>query len=163
MVISLNVYSQTNTDNYKDILDSAVVIKLNEAYEHYNEELKKDIKTENWKSYISKYKNRLENIYLLDSNHNSFHLNRDKSTSDSFKNINLYDKKNKKLLREGINAWKISSTLNKNRLTVSIIDFIITFKDGKYNFANGGGSTIVFEYNCNKMSWEFLSNNTHVI
>ncbi|UOX34444.1 hypothetical protein LXD69_02775 [Flavobacterium sediminilitoris] len=158
--INLSLFSQNNTDNYKTMLDSAVVIKLNEVYKHYNEELKKDIKTENWKSYISEYKNRLENIYLIDNNHNPFHLDKYKPVTNNFKEINLYEKKNKKILKKGINAWKVSSTLSKNQLSIFIIDFIITYSDGKYNFSNGGGSTIIFKYDCNKMNWELINNTT---
>jgi len=155
--VSVNLLSQNNTDNYKIMIDSAIVINLNKSYEHYNQELKKDIKTENWKSYISDYKNRLENIYLIDDSYNPFYLNKNKQDLYNFKSIELYEKRNKKLLKKGINAWKISSNLNNNRLTITIIDFFITLNNGKYNFANGGGSTTIFEYNCNKMSWELIS------
>ncbi|KIX21290.1 hypothetical protein SY27_11140 [Flavobacterium sp. 316] len=154
--ISLNLLSQNNTDNYKIMLDSAIIINLNRSYDHYNQELKKDIKTDNWKSYISEYSNRLENIYLIDNSYNPFYLNKNKQDLYNFKNVDLYKKKNKKLLKKGINAWKISSNLDNNKLTITIIDFLITFNNGKYNFANGGGSTTIFEYNCNKMSWELI-------
>lgn len=159
----MNLLSQNNTDNYKIMLDSAIVINMNKSFEHYNQELKKDIKTDNWKSYLSDYNNKLKNVYLIDNDYNPYSLDKDKQELYRFKNIDLYKKQNKKLLKKGVNAWKISSNLNNNRLTISIIDFFITFDNGKYNFANGGGSTTIFEYNCNKMDWELINNITNGI
>ncbi len=155
--VNINLFCQNSTDNYKMMIDSSIIIKLNKSFEHYNQELKKDIKTDNWKKYISEYSNRLKNIYLIDESYNPFYLNREKQNLYCFKSINPYEKKNRKLLKKGINTWKVSSNLNNNKLIIRIIEFFITFENGQYNFANGGGSTTIFEYNCDKMRWELIS------
>lgn len=37
------------------------------------------------------------------------------------------------------------------------MDLHVTFSKKKYHFANKGGTTVVFEYNCQSNSWELIS------
>jgi hypothetical protein len=154
--ISMKLLCQNNIDGFKTMTDSAIIIKLKAEYEHYNQELKKDIKTENWNIYMSDFKNRLENIYLTDNNYNAFYLDNNRNASFDFKSLDVYKKENKKLLRKGLHVWKVKSILDNNRITIFIIDFVVTYRKGEYDFANGGGSTTVFEYDCNETRWNLI-------
>jgi len=60
-------------------------------------------------------------------------------------------------LKKGIRAWKIIPVLKGNRMTITIIDFRITYKSNKYNYTNGGGAEFVFEFSCEKKAWILLA------
>lgn len=74
-----------------------------------------------------------------------------------FKSIRIYDQQSKKTLKKGINAWKVLTILNGNKLEIRIIDFLITYKDKNYNFSNGGGAIVIFEFSCNEQVWKLIS------
>ena len=42
-------------------------------------------------------------------------------------------------------------------MTITIIDFRITYKSNKYNYTNGGGAEFVFEFSCEKKAWILLA------
>lgn len=76
---------------------------------------------------------------------------------NKFNSIDIYDKKNRGLLKKGIHAWKILPVLKGNRFIINIVDFNITYKNRNYNFANGGGATVIFEYHCDTSKWVLMN------
>ncbi|UPT69697.1 MAG: hypothetical protein M0D53_11075 [Flavobacterium sp. JAD_PAG50586_2] len=158
LTININLYSQTKVDDYKRLVDSTIVIKSIETYNHFQSELSKNIKTDNWKYYIDNYKHSIENIYLLDSNNHPYSIGLQKDINVKFKLIDIYNKKNIKLLKKGIDTWKIIPNLENNKLIVTIINFKVIYYKNEYKFVNGGGTTIIFEYQCNEKKWTLVSN-----
>jgi hypothetical protein len=73
-----------------------------------------------------------------------------------FKYIDVYKPENKKTLKKGIFAWKILTSLKNDTFIVTIIDFTITYKNGNYNYANGGGSKTLFQYYCQENKWVLI-------
>jgi hypothetical protein len=159
--ISTNLHSQNKLDDYKRLIDSTIVIKSIETYNHFQSERNKNTETENWKYYINNYKYYVENIYLLDSNNQPYTIALSKGTDIKFKQIDIYDKKNKKLLKKGIDVWKIITNLEDNKLKINLVVFKVNYADNKYNFSNGGGTTTVFEFSCEKKKWILISNKTN--
>ena len=161
--ISLNLYSQDKLDDYRKLIDSSIVIKSIETYKNFKEDLDKKNDTENWKYYISNYKYYIENIYLIDGNNRPYSIALSKSNNINFKQIDIYNTKNKKIIKKGIDAWKIVTTLEGNKLKIVIIDFKIIYKKATYQFANGGGKTMIFEYICQDKKWTLTSNKTNAL
>nr|WP_236590228.1 hypothetical protein [Sphingobacterium multivorum] len=127
------VYSQSK-DEYKSMVDSAIVLQTKYLDQNpYNED-----------------------IYLIDVNDRAYCLSSD-NKKNKFSSIDVYDKKSKGRLKKGIHAWKILPILNGNRLTVNIIDFGIAYKKHNYHFANSGGATVVFEYQCATGKWVLIN------
>lgn len=156
LLFFIKAYSQNKRINdYKTLLDSSIVIKANDFYKFYNEQLVKDIHTENWKYYIEKLKKNINSIYITSVDGGSIDLNSIK-TQIPLKTLDIYDKKNKSLLKKGISVWKVIPVLRGNVLTVTILDAKLTYKNKKYNFINGGGSTIVFQYSCEEKKWVLI-------
>lgn len=123
------IYGQ-NKDEYKRMVDTAIILQtLNSDQIPYK-----------------------EGIYLIDQEDQAYYLSSD-NEKNKFNSIDIYDKKNRGRLRKGIRAWKILPVLNGNKLIVNIIDFNITYKKHKYNFANGGGASVIFEYHCDTGKW----------
>lgn len=129
----VTVYGQ-NKDEYKRMVDTAIILQTRNAEQ-------------------TPYK---DDIYLIDQKDQAYYLSLD-NEKNKFNSINLYDKKNRSRLKKGIHAWKILPVLKGNRLIVNIIDFNITYKNRNYNFANGGGATVVFEYHCDTSKWVLVN------
>lgn len=125
-------YSQSKNDDYKKMIDSAIVIQT---------------------MHLDKVPYQ-PGIYLIDEKGQPYVLTSD-TDQKKFSYINVYDKKNKKLLKKGIDTWKVLSVLSGNKLIVSIIEFNVTYKSNNYSFVNGGGATVIFEYSCDKNRWVF--------
>ncbi|TDO67870.1 hypothetical protein EV143_1253 [Flavobacterium chryseum] len=160
LALNLNLYSQNKVDDYKKLIDSTIVIKSIETYKGFQEELNKKNETDNWKRHIEDYRHHIENIYLVDENHNPYVMSSSQGTDLKFKQIDIYNKKNKKLLKEGIDVWKIIPTLDSNKLKIIIIEFKVTYSKNKYQFSNGGGTTTLFEYSCAEKKWILVNSNT---
>lgn len=163
LLISINIYSQEKSNDYKKMIDSAITIKATQLLKHYNLELTKSNNTTNWKHYINNYKEQIENIFIIDENHNPYmFLSSKELVGIKFKQLNIYDSKNKKRLKKGIDAWKIVCNLENNKMKIYIIDFTITYSNKIYEFSNGGGITFIFEYSCEEKKWVIIStkNNT---
>lgn len=127
------VYGQ-NKDEYKRMVDTAIILQArNPEQTPYN-----------------------DGIYLIDQKDQAYYLSSD-NEKNKFNSINVYDKKNRGRLKKGIHAWKILPVLNGNRLIINIVDFNITYKNRNYNFANGGGATVIFEYHCDTSKWVFMA------
>ncbi|MCD0465072.1 hypothetical protein [Flavobacterium sp. ENC] len=159
-LINYNLYSQNKLDDYKRLIDSTIVIKSVETYRDFQGELNKKNETDNWKNYIADYKHHIENIYLIDNNNQAYLMPMSKDIEIKFKQIDIYNKKNKKLLKEGIDVWKIIPNLENNQLKTTIINFKVTCSKNKYQFANGGGTTTIFEYSCEQKKWILISSTT---
>jgi len=151
-----NIFSQNKKkDDLKKLIDSALVIKANDLYRFYNKELKKDRKDHNWNIYINNLENTINNTYVIDQNSSSIKLENVK-TSIPLKTIDIEDKKNTRLLKKGINVWKIIPSLKGNTLTIDIIDATVYYKNKEFIFGNSGGSTIVFQYSCEEEKWKLI-------
>jgi hypothetical protein len=79
------------------------------------------------------------------------------SNNLKLRQMNIYDKGNRKILKKGINVWKVLTILNKNMLEVKVIDFRITYKNNGYHFSNGGGAIAIFEFSCDEGRWKLNS------
>ncbi len=141
LACTLTVYAQKNTDESKIMIDSAINIK----YVKYKEATK------------NQNIDYFENLYLINEQNQPLNY---LASASRFKSISIYDDRNRKILAKGIQAWKVFTTINKNKFVVTIIDFNITYKNHNYNFGNGGGSQIVFEYDCQNDNWKLVSSQT---
>jgi hypothetical protein len=142
LACTFRVHAQTSKDEYNAMIDSAI----NMRYVEY----KVATKNQNNAHY-------LENLYLINEQNQPLNY---LPSSRRFKSISVYDDRNRKLFIKGIYAWKVLAALNKNRFVVNTIDFYITYKKHNYNFANGGGSETVFEYDCATGTWKLISTKT---
>lgn len=129
----VKVYGQ-NKDEYKRMVDSAIILQ-----------------TVNLEQISYK-----DGIYLIDQKDQSYYLSLDNG-KNKFNSINVFDKKNRGRLKKGIHAWKILPAHKDNRLIVNVIHFYITYKNHNYNFANGGGATVIFEYHCDTSKWVLIN------
>ncbi|MCA6068271.1 hypothetical protein JI747_013835 [Chryseobacterium sp. RG1] len=151
-----NIYSQNKKkDDLKKLIDSAIVIKANDLYRFYNKELKKNRQDDNWNIYINNLENTINNTYVIDHNSSSVKLENIK-VAIPLKTIDIEDHKNRKLLKKGINIWKIIPNLNGSVLTINILDASLHLKNKKYEFSYGGGSTIIFQYSCEEEKWKLI-------
>lgn len=141
LVCGLIVHAQQNKDEFKVMIDSAVNIKYTQ--------LADAIKKGNNKDYFI-------NLYLLNEQDQPLNYLYT-ANKPKFKSISIYDNQNRKTVEKGINAWKVFTVLNKNQFVITITDFYITYKNHNYNFANGGGSKTIFEYNCEENKWKLIT------
>lgn len=136
----LKGYTQKR-DDYKKMIDSAISIKANQLFEltqktSEGSSLRPSLYLINEDDLPYKYSPPLENIM--------------------FKYIDVYNPENKKTLKKGIFAWKILASLKNDTFIITIIDFTITYKNGNYNYANGGGSKTLFQYSCQENKWVLI-------
>ncbi|PVD49392.1 hypothetical protein DC498_25250 [Terrimonas sp.] len=129
--LSCASFGQNRVDDYRKMIDSAIIMQT--------------ISMENFED--------KGGIYLIDQNDQPYIFLSNKDQS-KFKPISVYAKNNRKLLKNGVNAWKVIPALANNKLVIHIVDFTITYKKRNYNFANGGGAKVVFEYSCKNDRWE---------
>ncbi|MBZ5858545.1 hypothetical protein [Flavihumibacter profundi] len=134
--VSYASFSQGKIDEYKKMIDSAIIIQNSLHSSTPGERV----------------------IHLVDENNNPYILILDKD-QQNFKSIAIFSKENRRLIKKGIRAWKVFPVLIKNKLVVTIIDYYITYKNKNYNFANGGGAKVIFEYSCDQEKWIFVSSN----
>ena len=40
-----------------------------------------------------------------------------------------------------------------NKITITIINFLVKYKGKEYHYFNGGGSSVFFEYSCQEEKW----------
>jgi hypothetical protein len=115
VILSHPSFGQEKMDDYKRLVDSAIVMQ----------------------TALPIFYETKENIYLINESNESYILSSDKEQA-KFKSIIIYSKKNRKLLKKGIRAWKVVPLLNKDKLIVHILDLVVTYKNKRYNFANAG-------------------------
>jgi hypothetical protein len=135
-------YAQRQENEYRKMIDSAISIKMIDFLKSYE-------------SHPTGSNLGKENLYVIDENDLAYKY-AGGVTGLGLKSMNIFDAKNKSVLKNGIHAWKIMPALKGGSLTISIIDFFITYKSGNYNYANGGGSEKVFEYLCNENKWALV-------
>lgn len=138
LFFSLSMYAQCK-DDYKTMIDSVITIKSKYEYDWYVKETNKKYPN-NFLEKINKsnYKEYIENIYLLDSNYLPYFYDNSKSKI-KFKSINIYDKRNRKILKKGeygIDAWIVKPVLNGNVLTISILKCKIKLHKKQLNLIN---------------------------
>ena len=131
-------YSQSQEDEYKKMIDSAINLYAQD-YLKVSGHLYTGVSDR-------------KSLYLIDQRDFPYKYT-GMPISIIFKTIDLACAGNRNVLKHGIHAWKIIPFLKSNKITVRIIDFLITYKNNSYNFANGGGSEIVFEYLCTDNKW----------
>lgn len=134
--IQANAYGQKTNDDLKKMLDSAVILQ-------------------------TKHPDKVpfrEGIYLIGENNHAYILS-SQVDREKFSEININDKRNRNLLKKGIDVWKVSSTLRGSEFVISIIEFKVRYKNRNYSFTNMGGARVTYEYLCDKNRWVFQ--NTH--
>lgn len=100
---------------------------------------------------------RIEDLYFVSKSIPDIYLPKNIGGYD-IKYIDIYKKKNKRLLSNGIFVVSIQPLkLEKENAIVNLLDFTVTLKKGNYNFSNGGGSTTNFKYSCTKQNWISLN------
>ena len=136
------LYSQEITNDFKTLIDSAIHIKCSQILAADNVD----------KEYLKK-------IYIVNENGQSMML----SKGNKLNTLNIYDRKNKHILKKGLHIWKVVTILEKNKFIINIIDFQVTYKRNNYDFANGGGTKIIFEFSCDENNWKLIYNKTQGI
>ena len=154
-VVNLDLCAQDKDDDYKRLVDSAIVIKSLEEYKYLEIASSKNIKTDNWNYHIRNYKHYLENIYLIDSEYRPYAISSSIKNSIKFKEMDICN--SKKIFKKGISAWQIRPKLKNNELKIDIINFGIKYSKKIYNLANGGGTTVIFEYQFEAKKWVLIS------
>ncbi|HSZ33977.1 MAG TPA: hypothetical protein VK772_11735 [Puia sp.] len=139
LLLNLKIFAQTSKDEFSNMIDSALKMR----YTKISEKLTKG----------EDIRNYFENLYLLNSENRSLNY-LPISKSIKFNYIDVLDKRNEKIVEKGIRAWKVISLLDGNKFTINIIDFAIRLKNRIYNFSNGGGAMIIFEYDCVENVWK---------
>ncbi len=128
----------TKENFYQTMIDSAITLRLVLC--------KQDIEKGNIN--IGEY-------YLLDEKYRYYYYSKRGVT---FKTIDIYSPKNKKLLKKGIWCWGIRPFLINNVMVIFLVDLSISYKNNMYNFSQGSGSRTTFEYNCDQQKWVLASN-----
>ena len=146
MLLATNIlFSQEKRLNeYKKLVDSAISIAANNYMLQLSE--------------ISSKENNI--IYVVDENSKPIDLDSIKSKLP-LKTIDVNNKKNRKLLKKGLRILKILPFLQGNTITITIIDFLVNYKNKEYRYFNGGGSSVLFEFSCQEEKW-VLSKVEHI-
>jgi len=101
----------------------------------------------------------LKKIYLLDHEYRPLNYISD-SVNKLFKFIDVFNRRNRKILKKGIAAWAVTTKLKDNRITIWIADVGVKYTSKKHFESNtDGGAKIIFEYDCDTRKWVFKSFN----
>lgn len=131
-------YSQKTENDYKRLIDSSISLKIKNIIE--------------FSTNIDQRNVQLNNIYLLDENSLPYkYLSRNDSVK--FKTIDVHSKKNRKVLKKGIKAWKISAFLKNTTLKISIVYLTVTYEKRKYYYTRNNVTQVIFEYSCEEKKW----------
>ncbi|WP_300600714.1 hypothetical protein [Niabella sp.] len=141
-LMAFNSYAQ-NRNEYKVVIDSAINIKLKTTAVQLSRQDKGMASSNDY--------------YLIDQDNRALYYSSLTPNGINLKYMDVYNPKNKKILRKGIAAWKVIGSLNGNKFTVTIIDFKITYAKQNYDFSNGGGSMTQFQFSCKENRWLFLN------
>lgn len=137
LLVAITVYSQDKkTNEYKELIDSAISILAEHIYENSNENTSKEDLI----------------IYVVDENSKKLSLDKIESKL-TLRTIDVKDRKNRKLLKKGLKVWQVTPVLNGNIVTVNIVKFLVNYKSKMYYFVNGGGSSVFFKYSCEEEKW----------
>lgn len=137
LLIAKTVYSQDKrTNEYRELIDSAISILIEHTYENLSETTSKEDLI----------------IYVVDEH--SKQINLDNINSKLIlRTIDIDDRKNRKLLKNGLKIWQVTPVLNGNIITVNVINFLVSYKGKMYHFVNSGGSAVFFQYSCEEEKW----------
>ena len=136
LVTNILFSQEKKLDEYKKLVDSAISIAAN----NYMLQLSENSSKEN------------NIIYVVDENSKPIDLDSIKSKLP-LKTIDVNNKKNRKLLKKGLRILKILPFLQGNTITITIIDFLVNYKNKEYRYFNGGGSSVLFEFSCQEEKW----------
>ncbi len=136
LVTNILFSQEKKLNEYKKLVDSAISIAAN----NYMMQLSENSSKEN------------NIIYVVDENSKPIDLDNVKSKL-LLKTIDVNNKKNRKLLKKGLRILKILPFLQGNTITITIIDFLVNYKNKEYRYFNGGGSSVLFEYSCKEEKW----------
>ena len=138
MLLATNIlFSQEKRLNeYKKLVDSAISIAAN----NYMLQLSENSSKEN------------NIIYVVDENSKPIDLDSIKSEL-SLKTIDINSKNNRKTLKKGLKILKVHPLLQGNKITITIINFLVKYKGKEYHYFNSGGSSVFFEYSCQEEKW----------
>lgn len=131
-------YSQKTENDYKRLIDSSISLKTKDIIQSSTN--------------IDQRNVLLNNIYLIDENSLPYKY---LSTIDSieFKTIDVHSHKNRKVLRRGIKAWKISAALKNTILKIAIVYLTVSYEKGKYYYTRNNVTQVIFEYSCGEKKW----------
>lgn len=151
-----NFFSQNKKENdYKKLIDSALVLKANDLYKFYNKQLQQQEKDVNWNININNLKEIINSIYVINENFSPVKLE-NVNADIPLKTLDIENPKNRKILKKGLNVWRIIPVLSGNELKITIINFTVTYKNKLNHFSNGGGSIIIFQYSCEEEKWKLI-------
>ena len=138
MLLATNIFfsQEKKLNEYKKLVDSAISIAAN----NYMLQLSENSSKEN------------NIIYVVDENSKPIDLDSIKSKLP-LKTIDINNKNNRKTLKKGLKILKVHSLLQGNKITITIIDFLVKYKGKEYHYFNGGGSSVFFEYSCQEEKW----------
>lgn len=152
-ILTLLLFVTSISNEIINFRDESIIKHTDLIYENYQNELLKKDESVNQNVYIKHLEEKIQNLYLLDENNLPIKF-KDVRSKLTFKQINLFDKKNRKTLRKGINALKIMVSLDSNIIKVQIVEFKIKLANNTINFTNMGGSVYVYEYSCKNGDWQ---------
>ena len=136
LVTNILFSQEKRLNEYKKLLDSAISIAAN----NYMLQLSENSSKEN------------NIIYVVDENSKPIDLDSIKSKLP-LKTIDINNKNNRKTLKKGLKILKVRSLLQGNKITITIINFLVKYKGKEYHYFNGGGSSVFFEYSCQEEKW----------
>lgn len=143
----------SSESNDIDIMREETIVRYgNTLHSFFQSEKSKYENDEKNKEYINNLENKINNLYLLDENNNSIKVSSEASKI-RFKQIDIFDKKNRKILEKGIDVFKVFKNLDSDKFTVKIIEFKVRYNKGKFNFVNTGGTEEHYKYSCEKKKW----------
>ena len=138
MLLAANIFfsQEKRLNEYKKLVDSAISIAAN----NYMLQLSENSSKEN------------NIIYVVDENSKPIDLDSMKSKLP-LKTIDINNKNNRKTLKKGLKILKVHPLLQGNKITITIINFLVKYKGKEYHYFNGGGSSVFFEYSWQEEKW----------
>ena len=136
LVTNILFSQEKKLDEYKKLVDSAISIAAN----NYMLQLSENSSKEN------------NIIYVVDENSKPIDLDSMKSKLP-LKTIDINSKNNRKTLKKGLKILKVYPLLQGNKITITIINFLVKYKGKEYHYFNNGGSFVFFEYSCQEEKW----------
>lgn len=105
ILIAMVGYSQdTRKNELRTLIDTAISVISNEQHKFYHVESSEDYS----KDIV---------VYVIDENNNQVNLDNVK-TKLRLKSIDIFDKKNRELLKKGLNVWKVYPNLKGDTITI---------------------------------------------
>lgn len=125
---AMTIYSQDKkTNEYRELIDSAISIFIEHTYENINDNTSKEDLI----------------IYVVDENSKVINLDNVKSKL-ILKTIDVKDRKNRKSLKKGLKISQVIPTLDGAVFKVTIINFLVNYKGKRYYYVNSGGGNRIF-------------------